>query len=646
MLTITITLPDSSTRKVAKGAALKEVAASLSSSLAKEAIAAEVNGALVDMPSELQEDCSLRILTWEDKKGQEIFRHSSTHILARAVTKLFPNALPTIGPVVDEGFYYDFDAEPFSQEDLPKIEAEMQRIIKANYKVERIELTKEKAKELFRHNPYKLELIEDHYKEGLSAYKQGNYIDFCRGPHVPSTGMVKAIKITKTAGAYWKGDQKNKQLQRIYGISFPRKKQMEEYLSSLEEAKQRDHKKIAKELELYTTFELVGKGLPIWLPKGETIKREIENFAIETESKAGYLRVATPHLAKKELYLKSGHIPHFQENMYPEMKLDDGTYFLKAMNCPHHHLVFGYKTRSYRDLPLRIAEYGTCYRNELSGTLSGLLRVRMLSMNDAHIYCTKEQIEAEFENVIRMITSYYAVFGLTDYYFRLSLGNPENKEKYIDGQENWKMAESILRNVLKKNSCNFTEAADEAAFYGPKVDIQYKTVTGREETLSTIQLDFAAKEKFGLGYMDKDGRENKEVYVIHRAPLSTHERFMAFIIEHFAGKFPLWLAPVQVKIVTVTEKVVPFAEEVKKKCEEKNIRVDLDSRDESVGYKIREAQAQKIPLMLTIGEKEVESNSVAVRTLNGKVKFGVKVENFLTQVKKNIEERKIAVPFS
>ena len=646
MLTITITLPDSSTRKVAKGAALKEVAASLSSSLAKEAIAAEVNGALVDMPSELQEDCSLRILTWEDKKGQEIFRHSSTHILAQAVTKLFPNALPTIGPVVDEGFYYDFDAEPFSQEDLPKIEAEMQRIIKANYKVERIELTKEKAKELFRHNPYKLELIEDHYKEGLSAYKQGNYIDFCRGPHVPSTGMVKAIKITKTAGAYWKGDQKNKQLQRIYGISFPRKKQMEEYLSSLGEAKQRDHKKIAKELELYTTFELVGKGLPIWLPKGETIKREIENFAIETESKAGYLRVATPHLAKKELYLKSGHIPHFQENMYPEMKLDDGTYFLKAMNCPHHHLVFGYKTRSYRDLPLRIAEYGTCYRNELSGTLSGLLRVRMLSMNDAHIYCTKEQIEAEFENVIRMITSYYAVFGLTDYYFRLSLGNPENKEKYIDGQENWKMAESILRNVLKKNSCNFTEAADEAAFYGPKVDIQYKTVTGREETLSTIQLDFAAKEKFGLGYMDKDGRENKEVYVIHRAPLSTHERFMAFIIEHFAGKFPLWLAPVQVKIVTVTEKVVPFAEEVKKKCEEKNIRVDLDSRDESVGYKIREAQAQKIPLMLTIGEKEVESNSVAVRTLNGKVKFGVKVENFLTQVKKNIEERKIAVPFS
>ena len=646
MLTITITLPDSSTRKVAKGAALKEVAASLSSSLTKEAIAAEVNGALVDMPSELQEDCSLRILTWEDKKGQEIFRHSSTHILAQAVTKLFPNALPTIGPVVDEGFYYDFDAEPFSQEDLPKIEAEMQRIIKANYKVERIELTKEKAKELFRHNPYKLELIEDHYKEGLSAYKQGNYIDFCRGPHVPSTGMVKAIKITKTAGAYWKGDQKNKQLQRIYGISFPRKKQMEEYLSSLEEAKQRDHKKIAKELELYTTFELVGKGLPIWLPKGETIKREIENFAIETESKAGYLRVATPHLAKKELYLKSGHIPHFQENMYPEMKLDDGTYFLKAMNCPHHHLVFGYKTRSYRDLPLRIAEYGTCYRNELSGTLSGLLRVRMLSMNDAHIYCTKEQIEAEFENVIRMITSYYAVFGLTDYYFRLSLGNPENKEKYIDGPENWKMAESILRTVLKKNSCNFTEAADEAAFYGPKVDIQYKTVTGREETLSTIQLDFAAKEKFGLGYMDKDGRENKEVYVIHRAPLSTHERFMAFIIEHFAGKFPLWLAPVQVKIVTVTEKVVPFAEEVKKKCEEKNIRVDLDSRDESVGYKIREAQAQKIPLMLTIGEKEVESNSVAVRTLNGKVKFGVKVENFLTQVKKNIEERKIAVPFS
>ena len=646
MLTVTITLPDSSTRRAAKGSTIKEAASSISSTLAKEAIAAEVNGKLVDISSELQEDCSLKILTWEDKRGQEIFRHSSTHILAQAVTRLFPKAIPTIGPVVEEGFYYDFDADPFTQEDIPKIEQEMQKIIKANYQVERIELSKEKAKELFKHNPYKLELIEEHYKEGLSAYKQGNYLDFCRGPHVPSTNMIKAIRLIKTAGAYWKGDQKNKQLQRMYGISFPKKKQMEEYLATVEEAKKRDHKKIAKELELYTTFELVGKGLPIWLPKGELIKREIENFAIETEHRSGYQRVSTPHLAKKELYIMSGHIPYYRESMYPEMKLDDGTYFLKAMNCPHHHLIFKHKTRSYRDLPLRIAEYGTCYRNELSGTLSGLLRVRMLSMNDAHIYCTKEQIEAEFENVIRMIAEYYAIFGLKDYYFRLSLGNPENKEKYIDEPENWKMAESILRDVLRKNNCKFIEAADEAAFYGPKVDIQYRTVTGREETISTIQLDFAAKEKFNLSYADKDGRENKEVYVIHRAPLSTHERFIAFIIEHFAGKFPLWLAPVQVKIVTVTEKVVPFAEEVKKKCEEKEIRVELDARDESIGYKIREAQSMKIPLMITIGEKEVESNSVAVRTLNGKVKFGVKVENFLSQVKKNIEERKIAVPFS
>ena len=638
---VKITLPDGTSREFKKGITALEIAESIGPRLAKDALGAEVNGKLKDIFVSINEDSGIKILTWKDKEGVEVFRHSSAHLLAHAVTELFPKAKPTIGPVVEEGFYYDFDIEHgFTPEDLEKIEKRTQEIVEKNYKVERIELSEADAKKLFRGNQYKIEIIEETAAKGesLSAYRQGNFTDLCRGPHIISTGLIKGIKLTKVAGAYWRGDSKNKQLQRIYGISFPDKKELDDYLRRIEEAEKRDHKKIGREMELFMTSESVGKGLPIWLPKGEIIKREIENFAIKTEAEAGYQRVATPHLAKKELYIQSGHLPYYKDSMYPEMQLDDGNYYLKAMNCPHHHIIFGHKSRSYRELPLRISEYGVCYRNELSGTLSGLLRVRMLSMNDAHIYCSKEQIESEFENVLNLIVKYYNTFGLKDYYFRLSLGDTSNKEKYVDEPANWEFSQSVLRKVLKKLNVKFVESNGEAAFYGPKVDIQYKTVIGREETISTIQLDFIAKKRFGLKYADKDGKENNEVYVIHRAPLSTHERFMAFLIEHYAGKFPLWLSPVQIKVLTVADRFSKYAEEIKNIFEKEGARIEVDARTESVSYKVRDAQNQRIPLIVTIGEKEEQSKTLAVRTHN-KVHFGVKIDDLLGKVVENIKNK-------
>ena len=644
MSKIKITLPDGSIREYKKGITAGEMAFDIGKKLGEDALVAKINDRLKDLFVPINEDSTLQILTFQNKEGLEVFRHSTAHLLAHAVVELFPDAKPTIGPVVEEGFYYDFDIEHhFTPEDLGKIEQRMHEIVKKDYKVERMELSESEAKRIFKGNQYKIELIEEFHKEKqpISAYRQGDFIDLCRGPHIPSTGELKSFKLTKVAGAYWKGNQKNEQLQRIYGISFPEKKELDKHLQMLEEAEKRDHKKIGRELELFMTSELVGKGLQIWLPKGEIVKREIENFAIEAERKAGYLRVSTPHLAKKELYLKSGHIPYFQDSMYPEMHLDDGNYYLKAMNCPHHHLIYNHKARSYRDMPLRISEYGTCYRNELSGVLSGLLRVRMLSMNDAHIYCTKEQIEQEFENVIKLVVDYYKIFGFDEYHFRLSLWDPNNKDKFLDEPENWEFAQNVLTMVLKKNNVKFVEATGEAAFYGPKVDIQFKTVTGREETMSTIQLDFAAKTKFELKYADRDNKENNEVYVIHRAPLSTHERFIAFLIEHYAGKLPLWLAPVQVRILIVADRFEKYGNKIKEEVEKHNLRVEVDSRTESVSYKVREAQAQKIPLILTVGEKEEKNGTVAVRTLSNKVYFDVKVDDLLKKVVENIEEKKI-----
>ncbi len=553
----------------------------------------------------------------------EEIRHSCAHLLAAAVMKLWPDTKRTIGPPTEEGFYYDFDfTHPLTEEDLPKIEKKMREILPTWKNFERTEVTKEQAKKEFVDNPYKLELIDEFSSQGqkLTLYKSGDYVDLCRGGHVNNPKEeLKNFKLLKLAGAYWRGDSKNKMLTRIYATAFPTKTELEEHLNQIEEAKKRDHKVLGEQLELYMIHELVGKGLPIWLPKGDIIKREIEKFAIETEEKYGYVRVSTPHLAKEELFMKSGHLPHYEKTMYPKMVMDDGTYYLKAMNCPIHHLIYNKGIRSYRELPLRIAEYGTVYRNELSGTLAGLLRVRMLSMNDAHIYCTKDQIESEIESLITMVSDYFKIFGLKDYHFRLSLWDPSNKEKYIDEPDNWKHAEEALRKILKKLNINFVEAKDEAAFYGPKIDIQYKVVTGREETMSTIQLDFAAKKRFELRYIDKNNTFNNEVFVIHRAPLSTHERFVAFLIEHYAGKFPLWLSPVQVAIMPVTDRHNEYAKELYDELVKNKIRVELDDRSESIGKKVRDSVGKKINYLITVGDREVESGKLAVRTRDNKI---------------------------
>ncbi|MEM4755841.1 MAG: threonine--tRNA ligase [Candidatus Woesearchaeota archaeon] len=607
----------------------------------QDPLAVSINGQLSDLTTVLETDATLTYHFFSDEQGKEVFRHSSAHLLAHAILRLYPSAKLTIGPVVEDGFYYDIDfgEKTITPDDWKAINETMHQLAKKNIPIQRKVVSKEQALELFKDNPYKIELIQEHGDELLTVYEQDDFVDLCRGPHLPRTGLIKAIAITKVSGAYWRADAKNKQLQRIYGISFPSKDQLTEYLALLQEAEKRNHRKLGDELELFTTFDLIGKGLPIWLPKGEIMRQEIERLAIETEAKAGYVRVSTPHLAKKELFEKSGHLPYYEHSMYPAMVMDDGTYYLKAMNCPLHHLIYGMRQRSYRELPLRIAEYGTCYRNELSGTLNGLLRVRSLRMNDAHIYCTKQQIETEVAATLTMIKDYFALFGLTQFWFRLSLHDPANKEKYIDQPEHWAAAEAILKGVLERLGLPYFERKDEAAFYGPKIDVQFKNVYGREETMSTVQLDFAAKERFGLFYIDETGAKNYDVFVIHRAPLSTHERFMAFLIEHFAGKFPLWLSPEQVRILTVNQQVEAYATSVFDQCKQAGLRVHLDDRPESIPKKVREAQLAKIPLMLIIGEKEQEHKTIALRTREGNVRYDLFLETFLKYTTQAINER-------
>ncbi len=582
-----------------------------------------------------------------DDKEEKLsgMRHSLAHLLAASVLELWPGTHNAIGPSIDYGFYQDFDfgSVKITEEDLSKIEKKMRQIIQGWGPFQVKEVSIEQAKKDFAHNPYKLELIEEFAKDGkkITENNPGNFLDLCKGGHVDNMKSVKAdaFKLTHIAGAYWRGDSKNKMLTRIYGLAFASKKELDEHVQLLKEAENYNHRKIGEEMELFTLFELVGKGLPIWLPKGEIIKNEVEKFAKETEAKAGYVRVSTPHLAKKELFLKSGHLPYYAESMYPPMKMDDGEYYLKAMNCPIHHLIYSKKVRSYRELPLRIAEYAVDYRNELSGTLVGLQRVRMLSMNDAHIYCTKEQIEQEVENVLKMIQFYFTTFGFENYWFRLSLGDREKKEKYIDEPENWEHAEEALRNILKRLGLKYIEVKDEAAFYGPKIDVQFKNVFGREDTMSTVQLDFAAKKRFELYYDDAHGKQSNEVFVIHRAPLSTHERFMAFLIELYKGKFPLWLNPVQVKVLTVNEKNNSFAREVVENMKELGIRAEIDERNESIGKKVRTAIVERVSYMITIGDQEQEKKTLAVRDREGKVEHDVAIKLFTKKVLDEIAKK-------
>ncbi len=562
--------------------------------------------------------------------GLSTLRHSAAHLLAAAVLRLYPDTQIGVGPDIADGFYYDFAfSQPITEGDLKKIEKEMKKIASEKSAFEREEISLADAKKLFAKQKYKLELLED--LDSISIYRTGDFVDLCAGPHVENTRELKFVKLLRIAAAYWRGDSSNDQLTRIYGTAFATKEELTAHLKMLQEAKKRDHKRIGKDMELYMIHEKIGKGLPVWLPKGEIIKNEVEKLAVEMERDAGYQRVSTPHLAKQELFEQSGHLPHYEDSMYPKMKMDDGTYFLKAMNCPLHHLVFGHTPKSYRDLPLRIAEYGTCYRNELSGSLSGLLRVRMLSMNDAHIYCTRDQIAQEVTSVLSMIKTYYKVFGLTEYSFRLSLWGPKNREKYIDEPENWEITQKILKEILVELDLPFVEVEDEAAFYGPKIDVQFKNVYGREETMSTVQLDFAAKKRFEMSYTDEQGNKNGEVFVIHRAPLSTHERFMAFLIEHYAGKFPVWLAPQQIVFMTVADRHEAFAAELAAKFTRQGLRVHVDSRSESIAKKVRDNHKLRIPYLVTIGDEEMQSGKLSVRRRDNSVE-NVKASLFLQQV--------------
>ena len=637
-----VTLKDGAILEVEKGSSIFEVAKQISEGLARNATCGEVDGEVKDLRYELQKDCNLVIHTFqeEDLEGKKAYWHTTSHIMAQAVKRLFPDAKLAIGPSIEEGFYYDFDVEkPFTDEDKAKIEEEMKKIIKENIEIERFSLPKKEALELMKNEPYKQELINDLPEgEEISFYQQGDFTDLCAGPHVMSTGKIKTVKILSSSGAYWRGSEKNKMLQRIYAISFPKNSQLQEHLEKLEEAKQRDHRKIGKELELFMTHELVGSGLPMYLPNGATIRRLLERYIVDKEIALGYHHVYTPSLANVELYKTSGHWDHYKEDMFPVMKMENEEIVLRPMNCPHHMLIYKNKLHSYRDLPIKIGELAHDFRYESSGSVCGLERVREMCQNDAHIFVTPEQIKSVFGEVVKLILSVYEDFGFKEYSFRLSLRDKENKEKYFDDDQMWENAESQLREILTELGIPFYEAEGEAAFYGPKLDVQVKTAVGHDVTVSTCQLDFLLPQRFELEYIGEDGKAHRPV-VIHRAILGTFDRFMAFLIEEFKGAFPVWLSPVQVKILPITDKEHEYSYQLQKEMQEKGIRVQVDDRNEKTGYKIREAQLEKVPYMLVVGPKEVEQDLVAVRSRQNGDEGTCKIEEFIQKILKEIETK-------
>ncbi|MBP6455481.1 MAG: threonine--tRNA ligase [Chitinophagaceae bacterium] len=641
---IKITLPDGNIKEVEKGTSAMDIAFSISEGLARKVLAAEVNGNVVDLTLPIQEDSSLKLLTWQDSGAQSTFWHSSAHLLAEAVESLFQGVKFWVGPAVEGGFYYDIDLgeNKLTDEDLLKIEKKMDELAKNKSSFERKEMSKADAISYFteKNDEYKLDLLNGLEDGTITFYTQGNFTDLCRGPHIPNTSHIKAIKLTNIAGAYWKGDEKNKMLTRIYGVTFPSKKELDEHLAMLEEAKKRDHRKLGKELGIYTMDEEVGAGLVLWMPNGTIIIEELEKLAKETENAAGYKRVVTPHLAKQSLYLTSGHLPYYAESMYPPMELDGTKYYLKAMNCPHHHKIFGAEQRSYKDLPLRLAEYGTCYRYEQSGELFGLMRVRCLHMNDAHIYCTKEQFAQEFKAVNDMYLKYFDIFGIDKYVMRLSLHDPEKLgEKYINEPELWLETEQLVREVLLENNIPFVEVKGEGAFYGPKIDVQIWSAIGREFTLATNQVDFAQGKRFNLTFNTSDNGTDTPL-IIHRAPLGTHERFIGFLLEHYAGKLPLWIAPLQVKILPISDKYQAYSEAVLAQLIKAGIRAEIDDRSEKIGRKIRDTELKKVPYMFIIGEKEMEAKQVALRIQGEGDKGSFDIDEMIAEMKNKIELRK------
>jgi len=643
ILMVNITFPDGAIREYRNGVTALEIAKSISEGLARKVLDANISGQVWDATRPINEDAAIKLLTWEENDGKATFWHSSAHLMAEAVESMFPGVKFWVGPPVENGFYYDMDlgGRAITEEDLRKLEIKMNELAKQGNIYQRREVPKAEALKYFQQkgDEYKLDLLEGLKDGEITFYTQGNFTDLCRGPHIPSTNLIKAIKLTNIAGAYWKGDEKNKQLTRIYGITFPSQKELDEYLKLLEEAKKRDHRKLGKELSIFTFDDDVGPGLPLWLPNGTVIIEELEKLAKETESAAGYKRVVTPHLAKESMYLKSGHLPYYKESMYPPMELEGVKYYMKSMNCPHHHKIFAAEPRSYKDLPLRLAEYGTCYRYEQSGELFGLMRVRCLHMNDAHIYCSREQFAEEFRAVNQMYLKYFKIFGIDKYVMRLSLHDPAKLgQKYINEPELWLETESMVRQVMINEKIPFVEVQDEGAFYGPKIDVQIYSIIGREFTLATNQVDFAQGRRFKLEFTTPNNDQETPL-IIHRAPLGTHERFIGFLLEHYAGNFPLWLAPVQVKILPISDKFTDYAKTVLQELKNADIRGEVDDRNEKIGKKIRDAEMMKVPYMLVVGEKEMNEGKVSIRRHGAGDKGQKQIKEFVDEAKQEIVQR-------
>ncbi|MDQ0255067.1 threonyl-tRNA synthetase [Evansella vedderi] len=640
---IVLTFPDGAKKEFDKGTTTEEIAASISSGLKKNALAGKINGEFVDLRSPVQEDGDIEIITYDSQEGLEILRHSTAHLLAQAVKRLYDDVKLGVGPVIEGGFYYDIDMpHTLSSDDLEKIEKEMKKISDENLEIRRVEVSRETAMERYKEigDDLKLELLEDIPEgETISIYEQGEFFDLCRGVHIPSTSKIRKFKLMTVNGAYWRGDSKNKMLQRIYGTAFPKQSQLDEHLRLLEEAKERDHRKLGKELGIFTINQKVGQGLPLWLPKGATIRRTIERYIVDLEERLGYDHVYTPVLGSVELYKTSGHWDHYHEDMFPAMGMDNEDLVLRPMNCPHHMMIYKNQLHSYRNLPVRIAELGLMHRHEMSGALAGLQRVRAMTLNDAHIFCRPDQLKEEFIRVVELIQAVYKDFGINDYYFRLSYRDPEDKEKYVDNDEMWNKAQAMLKEAMEDMNVDYVEAEGEAAFYGPKLDVQVKTALGKDETLSTVQLDFHLPNRFELTYVGEDGKEHRPV-VIHRGVVSTMERFVAFLIEEYKGAFPTWLAPVQVQAIPVSDVHMDYVRKVEDALKQAGVRVNVDVRDEKLGYKIREAQMQKIPYILVLGDKEIESSSVNVRRYGQKETTVVGLEEFIQNIKTEIAERK------
>lgn len=639
---VKVTLKDGSVKEVESGKLIIELARDLSQSLAKKCVVARVDGALVDLKSPLTKDCSLELITNDLPEAFEVLNHSCAHLLAQAVKRLYPGTQCGVGPAIEEGFYYDLSIpQAINADDLPKIEAEMKKIVKENLPITHEYASHAEAKEIFKDDKYKCLLI-DAVPEGekLGIYSQGEYKDVCRGPHVTSTGLIKHFKLLSVAGAYWRGDSKNEMLTRIYGTCWFSAEDLEKYLQILEERKSRDHRKLGKELGIFMFDDLVGRGLPMWLPNGFIVRRALSDYIMDKEYALGYKHVMTPSLGNVELYKTSGHWAHYKDDMFPAMELDDEAYVLRPMNCPHHMVMYRQNLHSYRELPIRIAEIANDFRYEASGALTGIERTRAFSQNDSHIFCRPDQIAQEFKGVVQLILDVYKDFGFKDYKFRLSLRDPDDTEKYFGNDELWEKSESELRDVLNSLGVDYYEAKGEAAFYGPKLDVQVRSAIGHDVTLSTIQLDYQLPERFELTYIDENGAKVRPV-VIHRAILGSMDRFIAFLIEETKGVFPCWLAPTQVEIIPVSlEHHSEYSQNLLTKLRRNKIRTELDSRDEKLGYKIREAQTRKIPYSLVIGDNEVNNNTVTYREYGHQEQITVTIDEFIKLIEDRINNLK------